>query len=32
MLCQHNQVALIFALVIIDHNHHIAAAEAIKGC
>jgi hypothetical protein len=28
---QHNEVALILAVVIIDDNHHFASSEAIKG-
>jgi hypothetical protein len=31
MFCQHNEVAFIFAIVIIDDNHHFASSEAIKG-
>jgi hypothetical protein len=31
MFGQHNEIAFIFAIVIIYDNHHFASSEAIKG-
>jgi hypothetical protein len=30
MFCQHNEIAFIFAIVIIDNDNHLSAAEAIE--